>query len=191
MNRRLKCYLGIQALFMILLFSGCAHNEKEISTLQDEMPSIVFLLERTKYPIQNGVISYQIFFYDNEGRYCSSHDQNVCKLSFDKLIEEYEQGNLTESIEYTSSCDIDDLKDNYRKLCEIGENPEYQLEEFDAVSSVVTDKVIWYGFYYDDAGNIQSIQIYKLDEGGRHYPNDDRANEIYDWIQESFHKGTT
>lgn len=62
------------------------------------------------------------------------------------------------------------------------------IEEFDAVSAVVTDKVIWYGFYYDDAGNIQSIQIYKLDEFGRHYSNDDRANEIYDWIQETFQK---
>lgn len=168
-------------------FGSTADISENISNTAEKMPIIVFL--HTVYnPSVHGDERYasdEVTFYDSDGNYCSVTNAEKRALTIDELIEEYEAGMLSDSIEIVSKCDISELKANYTKLCDLSENSDFALKEFEEAPAVEGLVYTWYGICFD-GDNRKKILFRKKDVAGDHTPNDERASEIYEWILASF-----
>ncbi|MDE6732136.1 MAG: hypothetical protein K2J77_04595 [Oscillospiraceae bacterium] len=168
------------ACVICIVFSlvGCT-----VSSTAEKMPTIVFL-HSVYDPSGHGderFASDIITFYDCDGNYCNVTNVEKRALTIDKLIEEYEAGKLSDSIEIVSKCEMSELKANYKKLCDLSENADFALKEFDVRPTVEGPVEAWYGIYFD-GDNRKKILFRKKDVAGDHTPNDERASEIYEWI---------
>lgn len=184
MKYRSKVVLTL-IVIMITMLNGCSKDTAR--TIKDpvEMPDIVFLNYIHYY---KGDISTAMTFYDKNGNHYTTSDYSVCCLSFEQLVEEYAAGNLDDKIKFHTTCNVDELFENYQKLCQLSKNQELEIVRPGYGPDVEANREIWYGLYYDKDGNIQSLIIHEEDAHGDHMANDERANEIYEWYIGTFKK---
>lgn len=143
-----------------------------------DMPDIVFKV-CTSYNRYEHDDSYLLTFIDKNGNYYSSDYSEIFFLSNEELIDTLKSGDerITKS---SVSRDVDELRENYKKLLKVADNKEYELEYPEYVPAVEYDHITWYGLYYDKDGNLSSLLIHEHRQT-EIYANDDRANEIYEW----------
>lgn len=126
-------------------------------------------------------------FYDKNGNHYVSTDEYVCSLLFEQLVREYAEGKLSDKISFHTSCDVEELLENYNKLCQlVGDG--FEIVHPEMGPDVLANHEIWYGLYYDQEGNIQFVEIHERNEHGDHYADDERVNEIYEWYLSTFKK---
>lgn len=173
-------------------FTGCGSSESgNSSTLatkaSSQMPDIVFL-DCTDYSetAEAGDIQSAITFYDKNGNHYTSDDPYVCSLYYDELVKEYAAGNLKDKITFHTSCDVSELYENYKKLCEVSTNKDCEIIYPETFPEVLSNRIFWYGFYYDGSGELQVLKIHESGAGGHYETNDERANEIYNWYIGTF-----
>ncbi len=150
-----------------------------------QMPDIVFL-NIVDYTKVRDDVDYAMTFYDKNGVHYTTRDPYVLGLSFQELVEEYRAGNLDDKITYHMTCDVDELLENYQKLCKVSGDWRLELVYPEAIPQVEKRETTWYGLYYDMSGNIKSVVLHKKDAAGDVDTNNKTANEIYDWYIGTF-----
>ena len=156
------------------------------------MPDIVFMniVDYTEIA-QEGEMQHAITFYDKSGNHYVSDDSYgsyICGLQYEELLGQYAAGELDDKIILHTTCDVDELFENYKKLCEVSQNKEYEILYPEAVPAVESIKIKWYGLYYDKSGELHVLEIHEKQYGMDFEANDERANEIYDWYIGTFQK---
>lgn len=187
-NKNIIIYITI--LFMIFL-TGCGlWGDKTCArTINNpsEMPEIVFLNENDYRDVaEDGGKLCAITFYDKFGNHYISEDPYVCGLPYAEMVKEYAAGNLDDKIEYHMSCEVDEIFENYKKLCQLSRSKKLGMDYPEQVPQVETHRGYWYGLYYDKNGEIQTILLHEYGMGTDYYANDERANEIYEWYLSTF-----
>ena len=188
----------IESIFVVVIISvillSCGFDKESSTaarTIDDpsQMPDIVFF-NIINYIESTQDVEYEsaMTFYDKNGNHYISDDSYVIGLKYEELISEYAAGELDDKITFHTTCDVDELFENYRKLCEVSKNKEFGILYPEAVPAVMANKEYWYGLYYDKTGALQPVKIHEKGEGGHYESNDDRANEIYDWYIGTFQK---
>ena len=104
--------LGILFSFILCLF-GCGNSAKDTYS---QMPEIVLLNTITYAEVSAGEPQSAITFYDKEGNHYTSDDEYVCSLTFERLAQEFLNGTIDDKISYHTSCDPEEILDNYNKL---------------------------------------------------------------------------
>ena len=173
----MKKYLYI--LLLLVFVTGCS-KESENTIL----PDIVFFNVIDYYGSEN---EQAITFYDSKGNHYTSTDSYVCHLDLQSLVTEYGEGKLVDKINYHTSCDIDELLDNYSKLCELGKDG-CQIVYPNITLDYEADRFEWYGLYYDQNGKLDHVLLHVRNAEGDHFADDERANEIYRWYLSTFSK---
>lgn len=181
----------------ILVLCACGKEGSNVAhTVNDpsQMPDIVFMniCDYTEIS-EEGDEQYAITFYDKNGNHYVSDDSYgsyICSLKYEELISEYAAGNLDDKITFHTTCDVNELFENYRKLCEVSKNEDYEILYPEAVPAVESIKIKWYGLYYDKKGELHTLQIHEKRYGEDFESNDERANEIYNWYIGTFQKQT-
>ena len=172
-----------------LLLTGCGNNAVGDPS---QMPDIVFMsiVDYTEI-MQEGEMQYAITFYDKNGNHYVSDDSYgsyICGLQYEELVGQYAAGELDDKIILHTTCDVDELFENYKKLCEVSQNKDYEILYPEAVPAVESIKIKWYGLYYDKSGELHVLEIHEKQYGMDFEANDERANEIYDWYIGTFQK---
>ena len=182
MKMKKACVL---VLLMVLCMTGCVAQRAEVPIDIADMPDIVFL--NTVDPnTGDGTGISGMTFYDKNGNHYISTDEEVCQMGYARLVSEFASGNLSDKVELHTSCNIDELLENYQKLCEVAQNSEYSIVYPEAMPTVDAEICSWYGLYYDENGELRSLTIHKKERLSHLYANDERANEIYDWYLGTF-----
>lgn len=173
----------------VLLLTGCGNNAVGDPS---QMPDIVFMNIADYTEIaQEGEMQYAITFYDKNGNHYVSDDSYgsyICSLQYEELVSQYAAGELDDKIILHTTCDVNELFENYKKLCEVSQNKEYEILYPEAVPAVESIKIKWYGLYYDKSGELHVLEIHEKQYGMDFEANDERANEIYDWYIGTFQK---
>lgn len=187
--------LSLTLAIVLCIITGCT-NEKSENNYASELPAIVFIVrtdisdtlgEMSDEEIaQRGIAVESLAFYDKEGNYYSSRDPDVNAMDNKTLITEYEAGHLTEQLQYYTSCDADALADQYAKLLKIYRKGKLEIVYPHYLPAVQANFIAWYGFYYDRDGNIQSCTIHQNEKMTELYTNNDKVNEVYEWIKGTF-----
>ncbi|MCH5208147.1 MAG: hypothetical protein J1F04_04635 [Oscillospiraceae bacterium] len=161
-----------------------------------ELPAILFIVrtdisdtlsEMSAEEIeQHDIIAESLGFYDKEGNYYTSSDPNLNAMDNQTLIAEYEAGHLTEQIQYYTSCDTDILAKEYAKLLKIYQKEKFEIVNPNEFPDVQAESSTWYGYYFDQVGNIQCCTIHQRERSTDLYTNNDTINEVYEWIIETF-----
>lgn len=174
---------------LALVMSGCSNAVSE-----PDMPDIVFKVCTAYNPYEHDFDEnesaeqgrYLLTFLDKNGNYYNSDYTEIYFLSNEELIEALKSGD--ERITKLSvTCDVDELRENYKKLLKVADNKEYELVYPKEVPAVEADRITWYGLYYDKDGKLSSLPIHKNECFTDIDANDDRANEIYKWFCNSKH----
>lgn len=170
---------------LALVMGGCSNDVSEA-----DMPEIVFKVcteycqheHNFDYDDSAEQPRYSLTFVDKNGNYYFSDYDEIYFLSNEELIEAQKSGD--ERITKTSaSCDVDELRENYKKLLKVADNKEYELVYPKEVPAVEADRITWYGLYYDKDGKLSSLPIHKNECLTDINANDDRANEIFEWYR--------
>lgn len=155
-----------------------------------QMPDIVFFnIIDYKESAPDGEYESAMTFYDKNGNHYvtdAAYGSYICGLKYEELISEYAAGNLDNKITLHTSCDVNELFENYRKLCELSKNDDYEILYPEAVPAVEANEEFWYGFCYDESGELRALKIHEKGAGGHYDTNDERANEIYEWYIGTF-----
>ena len=152
-----------------------------------EMPEIVFLNENDYRDVaEDGGKLCAITFYDKFGNHYISEDPYVCSLPYAELVKEYAAGNLDDKLEYLMSCDVDEIFENYKKLCQLSRSKTLVMDYPEQVTQEESYRRYWYGLYYDKNGEIQKILLHEYGMGTDYYTNDKRADEIYRSYERGF-----
>lgn len=184
-------------LLMTLILCACGKEGDNVAhTINDpsQMPDIVFFdIINYKASAPDGKYESAITFYDKNGNHYVSDDtygSYICGLKYEELISEYATGNLDDKIIFHTTCDVNELFENYQKLCELSRNKDYGILYPEAVPAVEANEILWYGLYYDKSGELHALKIHERGAGGDYESNDERANEIYNWYIGTFQKQT-
>ncbi|MDE7362841.1 MAG: hypothetical protein K2N38_13010 [Oscillospiraceae bacterium] len=184
---------------LALVMIGCSNavSEPDMSDVgsdisnvvyEADMPDIVFkkctVCNRYEHDFDDDESSeqgrYMLTFLDKNGNYYFSDYSEIFLLSNEELIETLRSGDerITKS---SVSRDVDELRENYKKLLKVADNKEYELVYPEALPDVEADRITWYGLYFDKDGHLSSLPIHKNERLTGINANDDRANEIYEW----------
>lgn len=181
----------------ILVLCACGkEGSNVVHTINDpsQMPDIVFFnIINYKASAPDGEYESAMTFYDKNGNHYvsdNSYGSYICGLKYEELISEYAAGNLDDKITFHTTCDVNELFENYQKLCELSHNKDYEILYPEAVPAVEANEEFWYGLYYDKAGELHAWKIHERGAGGDYEANDERANEIYNWYIGTFQKQT-
>lgn len=194
----LKYSLCIVLSVFVIILSGCKEKETEnlpsfSSSLQDKfqintekMPDIVFMKKTVYNQSNSDHTEYQLTFFDKNGRYYVSDDISVGSLSPEKIVEEFEAGNLMNKVRLTGkSCDKEALDENFSSMCSIYSEESCSIVYADEIPAVESDSVLWYGFCYDINDNIRYILMHDCYSGMEFYSNNDIINDVYEWFNKA------
>ncbi len=164
--------------------------ENSATEESEEMPAIVFFLnvelywykrdEDTNKPL------FLISFFDNQGNLYSSRDSYFNEMTYKEIYDEFAGGKLNDYLTLVTTCELDELRENYELLKSVAENEELRLvPEHDLASEVMGDTYSWSAFYYNKDGNLSWIEFRSQPYHGsnRTYRADDeRTDQIYEWL---------
>lgn len=184
MKRRILIGIVIVAALFIAIIG--IYNYRLINKAP-QVPDIVFL-NIVNYTQVSNEKTYAMSFYDKNGVHYITDDPGVLRLDFEKLVQDYRDGKLNDKITYHMTCNVDELNENYKKLCKVSKNNELRIIYPDIYPQIQAVRTTWYGLYYDTDGKIKSILLHEEDQAGHHDTNDEMANEIYNWYIGTFQK---
>lgn len=194
-----KIILFISGLILAFSLAGCkTETQKDNKAVASEIPAIVFLV-RTDisdiiYPeeIEGQDIPVRaLCFYDKDGNYYISTDSDVNAMDNKTLIAEYEAGNLTEKIQSHKICDKDALANQYNKFRQVCLKEQFGIVYPDALPAVQAESSAWYGYYFDENGDLQYQTIHQNERMSELYTNNDTVNQVYEWIIGTFKTSNT
>lgn len=180
----------LSVLLVTCLFSaGCGFGLGQDSAAPtivepSQMPDIVFVeyLSRADSPDDGGPLS-EITFLDKEGNFYTSDDFSVCGLTFAALVADFAAGKIDDKItRLEKTVPVEDIFERYQIICEISVHKDYALETPGTMPAILSDRMTWYGLYYDQTGALQSIKLHENRQMTDISANDERANEIYAWF---------
>ena len=184
-------YISVITVIMLILLLAYGNRKKAWPpTDPSQMPSIVFIVDCDYSRIlPSDPNPYEICIYDKNGNYYGTDNREVCKMLFEELVKAFENGDLEDKItRYSRTCDVNELFENYQKLCEVSGNEELQIIYPEQIPAVEAAQVWCYGFYYDKKGKLQNLIIHEEGCLTDFYTNDKQANEIYEWYEGTFQK---
>lgn len=146
-------------------------------SLYENMPDIVFI-ERI-YRNAEGFI--YISFNDSNGSYYTSIDKEVCNLGIAELIDKYKSGSLDGKIIKSGSRSPEEIRSNYKKLCEAVSQNDCNIVYPDSLPDVEADSYSCYGLYYDKNGELKTQVIHENECETGLDSDCDAINEIYKW----------
>ncbi len=156
----------------------------------EEMPAIVFLLKvEFRYRRINSP-QYLISFFDNQGNLYSLIDSYVDELTNREIYDEFVEGKLNDYLTLDTTCELNELRENYELLKSVAENEELRLvpDRYigpDNHPDVMGNRYSWSAFYYNEDGNLSWIEFryssnHPYDVIDR--ADDERADQIYEWL---------
>ena len=184
MKHKISIIVLTAVVMLVILIGICNYRLVQESS---KIPDIVFV-EITNFTELGDGRTYEMTFCDKNGKHYVSKDPFRLGFDFEVLIEDYRNGKLDGQITYDMTCDLDELVENYKKLCKVSRNRNLKINYPESAPAVQSIKTTWYGLYYDAFGNVQYVEIHKYDRAGSLYTNDENANEIYDWYIGAFHE---
>ncbi len=188
MKYRSKVVLTL-IVIMITMLTGCSRDTARTIKDPSEMPDIVFMnVVDLSEVVEADEVQTGVTFYDKKGNHYTSFDSYDYSLTIDELFEVYRAEDLEDKFYLHTTCDVNELFENYQKLCQLSKNKELEIIYPEYGPAVEAIRQNWYGLYYDKEGNIQTIRIHARDAWGDHMANDERANEIYEWYIGTFKK---
>ena len=147
--------IGAVIMAVIMVLSGlCACSVEEVPA---EIPDIVFL--RTFDPNDDSGL-YSCDFYDKNGDHYITTDPYVCGLTVKELLTEYGEGKLDDMITLHTSCDKEELTENYVKFYNAAKGGNCGLAYPNEVPTVEADKTFLYGIYFDKSGEVKTLPIH-------------------------------
>lgn len=173
--------IGAVIMAVIMALSGICFCS--VTEAPAEIPEIVFL--RTYDPNDGGGI-YSRDFYDKNGDHYISTDPYVCGLAVRELLMEYGAGELDDKITLHTSCDKEELTENYVKMYRAAKGGNCGLAYPDAVPAVEAEKSFLYRIYFDESGEVRTLPIHAEEYLTQIYSADKRLNEVYDWFIGTF-----
>ena len=136
--RRILCVL-----FITILLCACGKEDGNSARTADDpsqMPDIVFFnIIDYKESAPDREYESAMTFYDKNGNHYvtyAAYGSYICDLKYEELISEYVAGNLNDKITFHTSCDVNELFENYRKLYELSKNKDYEILYPEAVPAV-------------------------------------------------------
>lgn len=156
----------------------------------EEMPAIVFLfkVEFYEWRREKDANSPRCFFsfIDNRGNVYALTDAYVNGLTYLEICEEFAEGKLDGFLTLYATCEMDDLRKNYKLLKGVSQNEGFELiPDSDSHPDVLEDYYYWQGFYYEEDGTLSLITLREESTHGAYIicvPNDERAEQIYEWL---------
>lgn len=182
-GRKTKAIMCISGM-LALLFAGCGDSTvaKKLKS-PEQMPEIVFWCHSDLRDVAKEYELQGIWtFCDRNGNFYKLEERGNDSWAIWDIREQYASGELSKKLELRTTCEVDELFENYQKLCDLSKNKEYEVERPDAGPAVQAASGGWWGGYFDKDGNLQGIELYAYDAHGQHSGNDERANEILEWI---------
>ena len=171
------------------------HTESE-ATNNSEVPVIVFLVRSdisntlsemdVEEIVKDNIAVKSLGFYDMNGNYYTSTDPDLNALDNIALISEYKAGHITEQIQHYTNCDVNVLTKQYKKLNKIYQSGLLEIMCPNELPTVQAESITWYGYYFDQDGNIQYQTIHRKESMTDLYTDNDTVNEVYDWIIKTF-----
>ena len=151
----------------------------------EEMPAIVFMLEGKYYSYEdNNYLKYFVCFLDREGNVYLLQDSCVNDLTCMEIYDEFIEGKLDVVLTLDTTCEVDELRENYELIKGVSQNEKFELvPDQDYSLDEMVNMFKWIGFYYQEDGTLSFIYIREKGPGGViNYANDERANQIYEWL---------
>lgn len=181
MSKRKKKQLIALAIF---LFVNWIITPARFAWFPSQMPDIIFKefidysqIARSHEP------QYGMAYYDKKGNYYLTKDPYVCSLSNEELVKEFREGKLDDKIECRASWNVFSLFINHNVVCWLSANRLLDIVSLEISYAVATERVTWYGLYYDKFGNVKSLAFHRKDEHLDQWANDFRANILYRWYE--------
>ncbi len=172
---------GAVIMAVIIALSGlCACSVEEAPA---EIPDIVFL--RTFDPNDDSGL-YSCDFYDKNGDHYITTDPYVCGLTVREILTEYAAGELDDMITLHTSCDKEEMTENYVKMYRAARGGNCGLAYPNEVPTVEAERTFLYGIYYDESGEVKTLPIHAEEYLTQIYSADKRLNEVYDWFIGTF-----
>ena len=187
-TRKAKVLICIVVMFA-LLAEGCGGDRTVAKNLRkpEQMPEIVFWYHSDFRDVHEKDRIQGVWrFCDRNGNFYKLEEWREESWAIWDIEEQFASGALLDKVELYTTCEVEALFENYQKLCEISKNKEYEVERPKEGPGVQSACGGWYGGYYDKDGNMQSIELYAYDAFGTHTANDERANEIVEWLEGVF-----
>ncbi|MDE6017119.1 MAG: hypothetical protein K2H41_15745 [Acetatifactor sp.] len=169
--------------------------ENSATEESEEMPAIVFFLnvelywykrdEDTNKPL------FLISFFDNQGNLYSSRDSYFNEMTYKEIYDEFAGGKLNDYLTLVTTCELDELRENYELLKSVAENEELRLvpDRYiapDGHPDVEGDANYWWSaFYYNEDGNLTWIEFRTQSNypyGITYRADDERTDQIYEWL---------
>lgn len=174
----------VVSLLSLAFMNGCSDKETENESVK--IPDIVFIYNKDIYYEDNDnseTGDYLVTFWDKNGNYYFTDYNTICELPFDKLIEKFNSGD--KRIQYISKTlctrEASEIKNQYEKICSVDGNCKLEYPaEFPAVNA---DKETWYGLYYNNNGELCSVELHKRMYETDIFSDNDIINEVYEWIE--------
>ncbi|MCM1091063.1 MAG: hypothetical protein NC092_09385 [Butyrivibrio sp.] len=168
---------------------------EEIPTIEEEgeLPAIVFLLHIQFKGIRDEDINKAQSlnsFIDNQGNLYFAVGSYFNGMKYKEIYDEFVDGKLDEYLTLETTCDLDELRENYELLKSVAKNKELKLVPDRYVSpdghpDIVGNTYIWSAFYYDEERKLSRIKFryasnHPFDVIDR--VDDERADQVYEWL---------
>lgn len=179
------------SIILVMILSGCVSDRDtshyvKTSYSPEDMPKIVFNC-RTDYSeiAERDEIQSEITFYDNKGNIYFTSDVYVCDMNYEERNKAFAEGKFEDKLVLIGTCDAAELFENYKKLCKIGENGEYELIYPSDSISDPSVRYRWAGIYYTRDSVLEYVVLREEDKYTNYEANDERATQIYEWFEEN------
>ncbi len=182
----------IISIFLILALLCCSCGVENLAEEPEEMPAIVFSL-RVELHYWNwykdiNSPKYLISFFDNQGNVYSARDPYFNEMKYKEIYDEFAEGKLNDYLTLDTTCELDELRENYELLKSVAENDMLGLVpdgDVMSIPDVVEDTYWWSAFYYNENGNLSWIEIRHQSNhpfGIPYRADDERVDQIYEWL---------
>ncbi len=182
----------IISILLILALLCCSCGKEKIAEEPEEMPAIVFFLNVelhywNRYKDINRP-QYLISFFDNQGNVYSARDPYFNEMKYEEIYDEFVEGKLNDYLTLDTTCELDELRENYELLKSVAENDALRLVpdgDVMFVPDIEEDNYWWSAFYYNEDGDLSWIYIRRQSDhpfGITYRADDERVDQIYEWL---------
>lgn len=173
------------AAILSVCLCGCTASDSEPESTANAaptpMPDVVFLSVVSHCDYEG----YDVAFFDSGGDYyCRSYDSYASSKT---VLEEF-NGDPESFSKLGQTCDVSELQSNYQIVYELANSEGYDLDYPTSYPDVEADTKYWYGLYYGTDGELRQLLLHLSECSIGVSANDERANGIYAWFEESIRK---
>lgn len=175
----------------------------EASALEqpEAMPVIVFFLriEINYYKAQTSMNEdqqeeevsrprYYISFFDNLGNLYTARDSYFDDMTDKEIYDEFAAGRLEDYLTLDTTCDLDELRENYTLIKSVAEENEelWLITKSGDHGEWIGNRKVWSAFYYNEDGNLSWIEFQLKPYFGNdavYRADDERVDRICEWFE--------